>query len=83
VIEVGQPSAEVAKALGLAPRAQKGKRKKGPSCDDCYFRKRMLCALDLDGPCSTFRPDNASGLLPPRQPSLLIREPSTQATAPD
>jgi hypothetical protein len=33
----------------------------------------MLCALDLDEPCSTFRPDTPAGLVPPRQPSLLLR----------
>ena len=36
----------------------------------------MLCALDLDGPCSTFRADSPTGLIPPRQPSLLVRQPS-------
>jgi hypothetical protein len=34
----------------------------------------MLCALDLDEPCSTFRPNSADGLMPPRQPSLLLRQ---------
>jgi hypothetical protein len=34
----------------------------------------MLCALDLDEPCSTFRPDAADGLIPPQQPSLLLRD---------
>jgi hypothetical protein len=34
----------------------------------------MLCALDLDAPCSTFRPDSDRGLVPPRQPALLVRE---------
>lgn len=35
----------------------------------------MLCALDLDEPCSTFRPDRPEGLVPPRQPVLLMRAP--------
>ena len=43
-----------------------------PSCDSCYFGLRMLCALDLGGPCSTFRPDSPHGLIPPSQPMLLI-----------
>jgi hypothetical protein len=43
------------------------------SCDQCFFRARNLCALGLDEPCPTFRPDSASGLMPPRQPSLLMR----------
>ena len=28
------------------------------SCDDCYFRRELLCAL-ADGPCPTFRPCGA------------------------
>ena len=48
------------------------KRRKGrPSCVDCFFHCQMLCALDLDEPCSTFRPNTADGLVPPRQPALL------------
>jgi hypothetical protein len=47
---------------------------KAPSCEDCYFRKNMLCAL-ADGPCATFRPDRPEGLVPPRQPVLLMRTP--------
>jgi hypothetical protein len=43
------------------------------TCDDCFFRRRNLCALDLDEPCPTFRPDTPDGLVPPRQPSLLTR----------
>ena len=44
-----------------------------PSCDQCFFRRRNLCALGLDEPCPTFRPDTPNGLVPPRQPSLLMR----------
>lgn len=49
-------------------------RAKGPkaSCKTCYFGVRMLCALDLNGPCTTFRPDSPAGLVPPHQPMLLI-----------
>lgn len=46
-----------------------------PRCEDCYFRRNMLCALDLDEPCATFRPDRPEGLVPPRQPVLLMRAP--------
>jgi hypothetical protein len=49
-------------------------RKKPLTCDDCFFRCRGLCALDLAEPCSTFRLDRPEGLVPPRQPSLLLRE---------
>jgi hypothetical protein len=35
----------------------------------------MLCALELDEPCATFRPNRPEGLVPPRQPVLLMRAP--------
>jgi len=44
------------------------------SCDQCFFRARNLCALGLDEPCPTFRPDSPHGLMPPRQPVLLVRD---------
>lgn len=51
------------------------RKTKKPSCEDCYFRRNMLCALQLSEPCATFRPDRPEGLVPPRQPSLLTRPP--------
>lgn len=50
-------------------------KKKVPSCEDCYFRQKMLCALDLEEPCGTFRESRPEGLVPPRQPMLLLRPP--------
>jgi hypothetical protein len=47
-------------------------RKKAPSCDDCYFRQQMLCALKLDGPCPTFR-SAERGLAPERQLAFVFR----------
>ena len=44
------------------------------TCEDCFFRANNLCALGLDEPCPTFRPNTAAGLVPPRQPSLLMRD---------
>ena len=41
---------------------------------DCFFHRNELCALDLESPCSTFRPDTPTGLVPPRQPALLLRQ---------
>jgi hypothetical protein len=32
------------------------RRAKAVSCDDCFFRCNLLCALDLDEPCATFKP---------------------------
>ena len=51
-----------------------GRRKRKPGCESCFFGCRGLCALDLGGPCATYRPDTPDGLMPPRQPALLIRE---------
>ena len=47
------------------------------SCDECYFRCNLLCALNLDEPCATFRPDHPDGLRPPRQ----LRFPSARTAA--
>jgi hypothetical protein len=59
------------------PRQRKSK--KAITCDDCFFRCRGLCALDLAEPCSTFRPDSPEGLTPPRQPALLLRARDAEA----
>jgi len=48
-------------------------RAEKPSCEGCYFRRNNLCALALEEPCPTFRPDSPLGLVPPRQPALLMR----------
>jgi hypothetical protein len=44
-----------------------------PSCEDCYFRVNLLCALQLDEPCSTFRPHEAQ-LRPPQQMRFVFRQ---------
>ena len=59
-------------ALATASRKPARRRKAKPSCEDCYFGRRMLCALELGEPCSTFRPDSPTGLMPPAQPTLLV-----------
>jgi hypothetical protein len=41
-------------------------------CEDCYFKQNMLCALNLDGPCATYRPADR-GLKPERQLSFVFR----------
>lgn len=63
------PSPAQTKATAKQPRRSKVK----PSCEQCYFGRRMLCALELGEPCSTFRPDCPEGLVPPTQPMLLVR----------
>jgi hypothetical protein len=51
------------------------RKPKPPTCEDCYFRKNLLCALELNEACGTFRPNRPEGLVPPRQPVLLMRAP--------
>jgi hypothetical protein len=41
-------------------------------CEDCYFKQRGLCALDLGKPCTTFRPAER-GLAPERQLAFVFR----------
>ena len=44
------------------------------SCEDCYFRCNLLCALADDEPCATFRPNHPEGLRPPRQLRFTFRQ---------
>jgi hypothetical protein len=82
LIEVEQAT-EIAEALGLRRKgAAKRRRKNGRSCEDCFFHRNLLCALDLDQPCSTFRADGPEGLVPPRQPALLVRASGAQGNEP-
>ena len=46
---------------------------KSPSCDQCFFRCNMLCALSEDQPCATFRPNHPEGLRPPQQLRFTFR----------
>ena len=50
-----------------------------PRCEDCYFRAHMLCALNLDEPCATYRPDAPDGLRPPRQMRFAFRQDTARA----
>jgi len=43
-------------------------------CEDCFFRRNLLCALELDEPCATFRPDSPEGLKPPQQLRFSFRQ---------
>ena len=47
---------------------------KNVTCDECFFRQNLLCALRLDEPCATFRPNSPDGLRPPRQLRFVFRE---------
>lgn len=44
-----------------------------PSCSGCFFGRNNLCALELDAPCATFRPDGPDGLQPQRQLRFTFR----------
>ncbi len=52
----------------------KGRAATKPTCDGCFFRRNLLCALELDEPCATFRPDSPEGLRPPRQLRFAFRQ---------
>ncbi len=43
------------------------------TCEECYFKRNMLCALDLSEPCATFRP-HAAQLKPPPQLRFVFRQ---------
>jgi hypothetical protein len=43
------------------------------SCEECFFRCNLLCALDVTEPCSTFRPNEAQ-LRPPQQMRFVFRQ---------
>jgi hypothetical protein len=54
-------------------RAQGKRSTPKVSCDECYFRCNLLCALDLPEPCATFRPNDAQ-LRPPQQLRFVFRQ---------
>jgi hypothetical protein len=43
------------------------------SCEECFFRVNLLCALELSEPCATFRPNDAQ-LKPPQQLRFVFRQ---------
>ena len=53
-------------------------RRKQPKCEDCWFHKQMLCALNLSAPCPTFRPAER-GLAPERQLAFVLRTERTRS----
>ncbi len=50
------------------------------TCESCYFRCNLLCALDLAEPCTTYRPNEAK-LAPPQQLRLVFRQERRSRTA--
>ena len=47
------------------------------TCNDCYFRRKALCALNREDPCPTFRHMHRGRLATPQQAQLL--EPTVAA----
>jgi hypothetical protein len=60
---------------GRIAAVAKGKR---VSCEDCYFKRNGLCALNSDKPCATFRCAER-GLRPERQLAFVFRTERTRA----
>jgi hypothetical protein len=44
------------------------------SCEDCFFRQNLLCAVSSSGPCATYRPNHPEGLRPPSQLQFVFRQ---------
>ncbi len=55
---------------GRTPRRTAAKK---VTCEECFFRVNLLCALDLAEPCGTFRPSEAE-LKPPPQLRFVFRQ---------
>jgi hypothetical protein len=62
----------------LERMAKGAKSTKKVTCEDCFFHRNMLCALDLGEPCSTFRPAER-GLAPERQLTFVFRTERTRS----
>jgi hypothetical protein len=45
-----------------------------PTCDSCFFKQNLLCALTDGGPCPTYRPNRPEGLRPPSQLRFVFRQ---------
>ncbi|MEA2430359.1 MAG: hypothetical protein QOF65_1204 [Thermoleophilaceae bacterium] len=53
-------------------------KKKCITCEGCYFKQNMLCALNLDAPCPTYRAAER-GLKPERQLAFVFRTERTHS----
>jgi hypothetical protein len=60
--------------MGAAGGGDRVPGKSKVSCEDCFFRQNLLCALECDAPCPTFRPDHPDGLRPPQQMRFVFRQ---------
>jgi hypothetical protein len=80
----GQPLRRRSSTRGTCPDADWGindvpSRQQGRgaprkvTCEECFFKRNLLCALALDEPCATFRPNEAQ-LRPPKQLQFVFRQ---------
>ena len=69
-IRRASPGGSVAQSKNAARAPSRAKK---VTCEECYFRVNMLCALALDEPCATFRPNEAQ-LRPPPQLRFVFRQ---------
>lgn len=60
------------------PITEHGNR--GATCADCYFRQELLCALQTNSVCPTFRATVGRGIARPRQ-AILVPLPMVQRDA--
>lgn len=60
--------------MSAVVRTQKQSKQPKVSCEDCFFKQHLLCALPLSEPCATFRPDHPDGLRPPSQLRFVFRQ---------
>ena len=67
---------EIGGTCWIAVMATTRSKAKKVSCESCYFRCNLLCALNQEQPCVTYRPDSPEGLRPPRQMRLAFRDES-------
>lgn len=54
------------------------KKAKRVTCEDCFFQRNQLCALELEEPCTTFRPAERN-LAPEKQLAFSFRTERTWA----
>jgi hypothetical protein len=57
---------------------QMAKKAKRVKCEDCFFQRNQLCALELEEPCTTFRPAERN-LAPEKQLAFSFRTERTWA----
>ena len=60
--------------MSAAVAASRGAKSRKVTCEECFFARHGLCALELDEPCATYRPDHPDGLRPPRQLHFVFRQ---------